>query len=123
MPLPPRRWFAFRLRTLFAVVAVVALPLGWVAYSLNWIRERQAVFAHNVVAAADPHKGPRSAPRCLWVFGERGWSFIAIETFKQTPLYDRDPLINRTRRLFPEAYVTLKGSHWHLQYPPQSNGP
>ena len=40
-PMPLRRWFAFRLRTLFVLVAVLSIPLAWVAYSLNWIRERR----------------------------------------------------------------------------------
>src|SRR5882757_9911109 len=31
MPTPPRRRFHFRLRTLLIVVAVVAIPLAWIA--------------------------------------------------------------------------------------------
>jgi hypothetical protein len=41
MPTPPRRWFAFRLRTLFVAVVVVSIPIAWVANTLNWIRRRQ----------------------------------------------------------------------------------
>lgn len=31
MAAPPRRWFSFRLRTLLVVVAIVAVPLAWIA--------------------------------------------------------------------------------------------
>jgi hypothetical protein len=41
MRTPPRRWFAFRLRTLFVLVAVLSIPLAWVAHTLDWIRRRQ----------------------------------------------------------------------------------
>jgi hypothetical protein len=44
MPITPLRWFAFRLRTLLVVVSVLALPLAWVGYSLEWIRQRQGFF-------------------------------------------------------------------------------
>jgi len=37
-PLPPRRWFRFSLRTMFVVVTVFAV---WLGYQVNWIRERK----------------------------------------------------------------------------------
>ena len=40
---PPRRWFAFRLRTLFVLVAVLSVPLGWVAMQLRWVAGAQAI--------------------------------------------------------------------------------
>jgi hypothetical protein len=39
MTAPRRRW-SFSLRTLFVLVTVFALPLGWTAFQFNWIRER-----------------------------------------------------------------------------------
>ena len=30
----------FSLRTLFVLVTIIALPLGWVDYQLKWIRQR-----------------------------------------------------------------------------------
>ena len=38
-----RRWFRFSLRTLFVVVTIAGLLAGWVAYQLNWIRQRNEV--------------------------------------------------------------------------------
>ena len=36
----PRRWFRFSLRTLFVVVTIACVFAGWIAYQLDWIRER-----------------------------------------------------------------------------------
>ena len=40
---PKRRWLAFRLRTLFVLVAIASVPMAWVGYQLNWGRERRRV--------------------------------------------------------------------------------
>jgi hypothetical protein len=43
--MPKRRWFQFRLRTLFVVVAVVALPLGWLSWRIEHKRRERAAVA------------------------------------------------------------------------------
>src|SRR5689334_2470292 len=114
MPISPRRWFAFRLRTLLVVVAVAAIPMGWVGYSLNWIRERheaiKALKGCGRIATAGPvdEDSPdgifpdahqrRSAPAGLWLFGEQG--LREIVDFDATP-----ESIEKYRRLFPEATI------------------
>jgi len=41
-PAPPRRrWFRYRLRTLFVAVLLLAIPLGWIAVQLKWIHDRR----------------------------------------------------------------------------------
>ena len=30
----------FSLRTLFVLITLISIPIGWVAYQLNWIRQR-----------------------------------------------------------------------------------
>ena len=42
---PRRRWWQFRLRTLLVAVVVLSIPLAWIGYSLNWIRERNIAIA------------------------------------------------------------------------------
>jgi hypothetical protein len=37
---PRRRWLQFRLGTMLAFVAAVAIVLSWLAYDRNWIRQR-----------------------------------------------------------------------------------
>jgi hypothetical protein len=48
MPTPPRRrWFRFRLRTLFIVVAVIAIPLAWIAKERGISRRENQLVEQN----------------------------------------------------------------------------
>ncbi|HEY2840120.1 MAG TPA: hypothetical protein VGJ26_13275 [Pirellulales bacterium] len=40
---PPSRWFQFGLRTMFVVVFLLAIFLGWLAWTLRMIHARRAV--------------------------------------------------------------------------------
>jgi hypothetical protein len=106
---PNRRWFAFRLRTMLVVVAVLALPLGWVTYSLEWIRQRRDFLANethnNARWAADQaaiHQLASlpplhaDAPLRLSVFGERGEGVVWVKSLSKCDI---------ARRLFPEARI------------------
>jgi hypothetical protein len=98
MPLPPRHWFAFRLRTLFVVVAVAAVPLAWVAYSLNWIKQRHHVF--HWLGEPGWSSTPVTAPGGLWLFGERGCnSVVWYESYGS----DKGVSPAQMRALFPKA--------------------
>lgn len=74
--IPSRRpWYQFSLRTLFVVVALVSIPLAWVGYSLNWIRQRRELVREGwVIEMPYPvFNGERpDAPCGLWIFGEKG---------------------------------------------------
>jgi hypothetical protein len=108
MPTPRRRWFAFRLQTLFVVVAILSIPLAWVGYSLSWIKQRRDAITPKKVSeidmrdalwpAANPD-GPTDAPSGLWVFGEKGIYAIALHWEAS------DSDLERVMRLFPEAKV------------------
>jgi hypothetical protein len=99
---PKRRWFAFRLRTLFVMVAVLSVPLAWAGYSLNWIRERQHLLrADGVrfdVSSGDICNPAPWAPRGLWLFGERPVCEIYV------PIEQGET----ASRLFPEANINVK---------------
>jgi len=102
MPIPPRRWFAFRLRTLF-VVAILALPLGWAAYSLHWISLRHGMLeAHNAKPKGSPNPdfAPIVAPGLLWIFGERG-----VYVLKWTPASAES--VDELHRTFPESKIRV----------------
>ena len=99
---PRRRWFAFRLRTLFVLVAVASIPLSWVGYSLNWVRDRKRALAETPMF---PSGGcmtlgwrTTTAPGWLWLMGETGRD--RIETLGAQPAQ-----VERLKRLFPEAQV------------------
>jgi hypothetical protein len=72
-PVPKRRWLAFRLRTLFVLVTVVAGAFGWVGHQFHWIRQRQAMCASGQWVGYDPCAPAAPAPSLLWMFGERGY--------------------------------------------------
>ena len=90
----------FRLRTLLVLVFVASWPLAWVAYSLNWIRERReahavgAVEQDNIVTWRDPP----AAPYGLWLFGERALEYLRWWPGTRFSLEDAE-------RLFPESAV------------------
>ena len=48
----------FRLRTLMIVVAVLAVPMAWVGYSLRWIEERRVALEDDVLVVAHPEARP-----------------------------------------------------------------
>jgi hypothetical protein len=103
-----RRWYQFSLRTMLILVFVVSIPLAWVGYSLNWIRQRQEWLEKhdgradgNIVLRThwwhDEQSEPPPAPGGLWLFGEKGiWEIH--------PSSDHADL---TKQLFPEASVTV----------------
>jgi hypothetical protein len=102
-PQTRRRWYQFGLRTLFVVVAVVA---AFLAYHVNWIRQRR-VFLDSpevLMATEEPFTyqsyivvtlGRTKAPWPLSWVGEPG--YVAIE-LRNTPSPEE-------AALFPEAFV------------------
>jgi hypothetical protein len=87
MPTPPRRrWFQFGLRTMFVVVTVVAV---WLGYQANWIRQRHSVFTPRqlspdsdvwvTVARWPAMMEPVSAPGAIWIFGEHGEAALTVD--------------------------------------------
>jgi hypothetical protein len=90
---PRHRRFRFSLTTLFLLVALVAVWLGW---SWNWIRQRHEFLRNKMATSLNVN--PVTAPGMLWLFGEEGceYVFMALAT-------DND--LEEARRLFPEASV------------------
>jgi len=113
----------FSLRTLFVLIALFSLPLGWVAYQLNWIRQRHAFLSRPdgwSWTGFLGNDGPPSAPWPLRIFGETGYAQIIVIIVDQDrtmnehdqPEPDSSRLtpkernyIERIGRLFPEAHT------------------
>ena len=106
-----RRWFTFSLRTLFVVVTVGCV---WLGYSLNWIQRRHAFMTAQEVARGRPgplvHQGERTAPKMLCLFGENGYEKVEVWLEGEAGVEDAVRLtandhenIRVARRLFPEA--------------------
>jgi hypothetical protein len=100
-----RCWFRFSLRTLFVLVTLIAVWLGW---SLNWIRQRHAFLRDRraFVFGIDPD-AVTPAPRFLWLFGEDGAEYVKLTSEDQSAYV-------RAKELFPEAIVVGKYTiiHW-----------
>jgi hypothetical protein len=102
MPTPPRRWFQFSLRTMFAGMILASVVFGWwVHTSREWIKQRNEAKAQYTFSfwddVSDTEARPR-APGGLWLFGERG--------FARLWCLDGNPdTVKAAQRLFPEAEV------------------
>ena len=84
------------MRTLFVLIAVISLPLGWVAYQLNWIRQRHEFFRRDGVSFSYPGVAVKSpAPWSLRLFGEPSQARVTTLTAD----------MELARNLFPEAMV------------------
>jgi hypothetical protein len=103
MTTPRRNGFSFSLRTLFVVLTVLAIPLGWLGYQLNWIRRRHDARQSGDLFTSldDPFKDEHyfAAPFTLRMFGEVGVERITLVRGGS------QQEIERIRRLFPEAQV------------------
>jgi hypothetical protein len=124
---PNRRRFQFGLRGLLLATVVVALFSGWIAYQLNWIRQRHALMArHSKMVAVVSNRFPTteeveigdrvaigkptcSTPGQLWLFGESAVpqiTFHFLSTKGQTKPSDSEMNeVQLARRLFPEAEI------------------
>ena len=98
---PRRRRFRFSLRTMFVAVTLLAIPLGWAAYSLNWIRQRHEMLRRTDIGIVPNFYSPRlSAPGGLWLFGETGIQSLHVSAPPYLP-----EEVDRLHRLFPEAQI------------------
>ena len=91
------------LRTLLVVVTVFCSVVGWVAYQLNWIRQRhdflnRGNFSVRTLTFEQDYK---PAPWNLRLFGESR----PTGDFINLPYPESDPEVQRVRRQFPEMGV------------------
>jgi len=86
----------FSLRTLFVLVALASIPMCWVAYQLNWIRQRHE-FYENYQCRHQFYDVPTpTVPWNLRIFGEKPRFGLKV----------RKDRMAEGKRLFPELYVT-----------------
>ena len=112
-----RRWLRFSLRTLFVLVTLFCV---WLGYSLNWIRQRRQelvwarshgqVFLDGISKNCYTPKGQaielvdNPAPWQIRILGERGVWVIYIQT-PSKPDAEFVQHVQSIKRLFPEARV------------------
>ena len=97
----PRRWLRlmFTLRTLFVLLTIAALGLGWVGYHIQWIRQRHLLLGR-FLGEGDLEMPMELAPGGLAWFGEGGLEVVSL------PPDASDADVQEVRRAFPEAEVT-----------------
>ena len=105
-PVPHRRrWFGFSLRTLFVLVTVLGVFLGWVDVQLKWIRDRHEARSHHdalwTVYSTPIGPWQPQAPWRVRIFGESGTATIYLRDEKS------DAELQRIETLFPEASVWI----------------
>lgn len=74
----------------------------FLAYQLNWIRQRRELIKTGVVETYETPSEKsvaKRAPGLLYLFGEPGYHNVSVY------MLDDDPELARVRELFPEAAV------------------
>ena len=104
---PKRRWFRFSLRTLFVLVAIVSVPLGWVAYQYKWISDRHEALQWVVNGQCCAWVlSPSEIPWRLRLFGE-SQSANCIDVIEELVKPDEKFRIQQLKDLFPETSIRL----------------
>jgi len=106
MTTPKRRWFRFSLRSLFVLLTLVGLWLGW---DVPIIRQRQALLRH---VAVYQYESPR-----MGEFAAVPWHRRVLGDEAVGVIYVNRPAgreyIQRAKQLFPEAHVFRSKLTWH----------
>jgi hypothetical protein len=89
----------FNLRTLFAVMALISVPIGgWVAYQFAWIHQRHAFIGASDVFSDDSPGISSSAPWQIAIFGENSPINLRVPAAK----------LDRAKELFPELQIRVR---------------
>ncbi len=87
MTTPRRRWFRFGLRTVFVMVGVLALPLGWSACQFQVVRQRQAAIVQSAAS------GVTFVQKDVWQQFSRDSGPAVSPVAKLRSFVFRDPLV------------------------------
>jgi hypothetical protein len=80
------------------MVAIASIPMGWVAYQLNWIRQRRD-FAHQHDAEAES-----PFPMFMYDIPDAPWSLRLFGESSRYLMKVPDSEKHRARELFPEIF-------------------
>jgi hypothetical protein len=116
-PKRKRRWFQFSLRTLMIVVALLAVPMGYVGWQAKIVRERTTLLIESgkEMIGGDYLGDDDGISRIRRLFGDRCWKVII--------LYEAAPteLRAKIKAAFPESSVWIVPSLTALRRAPPNS--
>lgn len=116
------RWFRFSLGTMLVAITLLAVGLGWLAYHVNWIRQRHLQSASlaerwkqfDILGPLPDQPSGRHTARMpfgLWLLGEPERTSVMLirstghDDTRRNPARDDEDEVRRARGLFPEADI------------------
>lgn len=113
---PRPRWLSFSLKSVFVILTILGLMLGWIIAQFKWIHDRNQarvwIGQHGELISEEEADGPHSGPvlypfhaHAPWgtrIFEEEGVSYIHVVTELSKKQAYSGPML---KSLFPEALV------------------
>ncbi len=115
VPFAPKRRWSFSLRTLFVVVTVSCV---WLGYELNWIRERENLVAEWRAMGGETVAG--SAPWPIRILGAHGVArfqfgyfggYVGVDLTRPIMSVVNEDVRDKLTQLFPESRIEMV-SRW-----------
>jgi hypothetical protein len=104
----PRRWFAFRLRTLLVVVAVLSAPLAWVVHEYKVVRLREMLICSLEASNPLPEVRLGHPDSISWM--RRMMGDVAVERIAFPSDFPWPENVDDFRQAFSEAEVSMAGT-------------
>ena len=111
---PKRRWFQWSLRTLFVVVTVAGVSIGWFRWNAIQVRERKEFITH--LKALEHEPNPTTIWLMRWDRGDEriplGWRLVGAtnEDWGTWLLCNKsltDTTLEQAKRLLPDCKIEV----------------
>ncbi len=104
---PPRRWSAYRLRTIFLLMAVAAAPLAWGTRQFQIVSERKATLTRILAGFTNAQKAKLhlagDPPYINWLRRKLGDFPVAVIPIPRSMFDQRDEI----QKVFSESEIVI----------------